>query len=257
MKLVFLNIWGGRMFEPLMDFIKKESVNTDIFCLQEVFDSRISTVFEGSRTDMFRKLKAALSDFEVYYEPVSGRKITDLLKKTTIPVRYGVAIFVRKSITVKSSGSVLIWNDSNDKEEGDKDFNYIRFENKEQFFTVCNVHGKAFPGHKLDTDIRLAQSKKIIDFAKQEKGKVIIGGDFNLLPQAKSITMFEEAGFKNLISEFKITSTRSELNYSKFKPEERQYFADYVFVSPGVTVKNFRAPNVEISDHLPLILEVL
>ena len=39
MKLITLNVWGGKVFEPLMDFFKKRAGDTDIFCLQEVFDN--------------------------------------------------------------------------------------------------------------------------------------------------------------------------------------------------------------------------
>ena len=35
----------------------------------------------------------------------------------------------------------------------------------------------------------------------------------------------------------------------------KQHFADYVFVSKDVKVKKFEVPYLEISDHLPLILD--
>ena len=39
MKLITLNIWGGKVFEPLMEFFRKHAEDTDIFCLQEVFNN--------------------------------------------------------------------------------------------------------------------------------------------------------------------------------------------------------------------------
>ena len=65
--------------------------------------------------------------------------------------------------------------------------------------------------------------------------------------------MFEDNGYKNLIKEFKIPTTRNEISWAKY--ENKQLFADFVFVSPDVKITNFSVPNNEISDHLPLILE--
>ncbi len=39
MKIITLNIWGGKVFEPLMNFFKEHAEDTDIFCLQEVFNN--------------------------------------------------------------------------------------------------------------------------------------------------------------------------------------------------------------------------
>lgn len=38
----------------------------------------------------------------------------------------------------------------------------------------------------------------------------IIVGDFNLMPDTKSISMIEEAGFDNLIAQYAIQTTRNE-----------------------------------------------
>lgn len=106
--------------------------------------------------------------------------------------------------------------------------------------------------------MRLRQSEKIINFFNDKKGLKIIGGDFNLNPDTKSVMMFEKAGYRNLIKEFDIKSTRNKLSWKQFKNQPdfvKQYFADYVFVSSDVKVKDFTVPYNEISDHLPLILD--
>lgn len=59
---------------------------------------------------------------------------------------------------------------------------------------------------------------------------------------------------RNLIKEFNIKQTRSNLSpYAKTK--NFQKFADYTFITNDVVVKDFQVPYIEISDHLPLILE--
>ena len=46
MKLVSLNTWGGKAYKPLIDFIKQQARDTDIFCFQEVWADAY-TKFEG------------------------------------------------------------------------------------------------------------------------------------------------------------------------------------------------------------------
>lgn len=55
MKLVSLNVWAGRVFDPLMNFVSEHARDTDIFCFQEVFDTPTSRtiVDEHYRTNLF------------------------------------------------------------------------------------------------------------------------------------------------------------------------------------------------------------
>lgn len=73
-------------------------------------------------------------------------------------------------------------------------------------------------------------------------------GDFNLDINTRSIEILEE-NLINLIKKYNIKSTRNK----HFPGQEK--FADYMFVSQGVNVLNFKVPDLEISDHLPMILE--
>jgi endonuclease/exonuclease/phosphatase family metal-dependent hydrolase len=59
-----------------------------------------------------------------------------------------------------------------------------------------------------------------------------------------------ELGCRDLIKEYGITSTRTSL-YPK--PNK---FADYVFVSKGIEIVDFKILSDEISDHTPLELEI-
>ncbi len=130
---------------------------------------------------------------------------------------------------------------------------YITFKKQGRIVNLLNVHGKSLPGHKMDTPTRLKQSKTIIDFLKAKSGPKVIGGDFNLMPDTKSIAMFENAGYRNLIKDFGVKNTRNKLSWRQFN--NLQYFADFVFVSKEVKVNKFEVPYMEISDHLPQILD--
>ncbi len=164
-------------------------------------------------------------------------------------------IFVKKDVEVLSSGKLVIYRNT----PSDTGFaSYITFKYEGKTINLLNVHGKAQPGHKNDTPARLKQSEKIINFFSDMKGPKIIGGDFNLEFNTKSVKMFEEAGYKNLIKDFGIKTTRNELSWKQFRNTPgfvQQYYADFCFVSPEVRVKSFEVPYNEISDHLPLILD--
>ncbi len=78
-----------------------------------------------------------------------------------------------------------------------------------------------------------------------------MGGDFNLLPDTESIRMISNnLGCLNLIDKYNIKSTRTSL----YKKPLR--FADYVFVSNNIKLKEFKVLPDEISDHSPLFLEI-
>lgn len=229
MKIIFLNTGHAIAGEPFYHFLKSELKDTDIFCLGEV------------DTKMFSNLSNLFTDF-------SGRYV----KNTP---RNGQAVFIKKNI------DVLMFEKHHLFKQREKDSgSFITFEIKTEFgnMLIGSVEGKVRPGNKLDTPIRLKQSQSIIESFKISSLPKIILGDFNLLPETKSIQMFKEAGYRNLINEFKIKSTRNEIAWENLKSDHgfvKQHFADYCFVSPDINVKKFEVPDLPISDHLPLILE--
>lgn len=260
MKVIFLNIWGGRIFDPFMSFVKESAPSTDFFCFQEMVDSSIQGITNfGGRSDIRKKLAEALPRFQEYYE--ASHNALDKEGKPDPATTIGVSIFTKKGIEIKSKGKVHVQGDASGLRHDDRlgaphYLQYVRFEHDKKPYTLANMHGTAHPGSKLDTPERLEQSKRIVDFLAKGKGEKILGGDFNLLPETESIKMIEKAGMRNLILEHGIKTTRSELNYARYPENERQYFSDYAFVSPGAEITNFEVPQLNISDHLPLILEL-
>jgi endonuclease/exonuclease/phosphatase family metal-dependent hydrolase len=129
----------------------------------------------------------------------------------------------------------------------------VKIKKGQKSFWVVNFHGVSRPGEKFDTPRRLLQSKKIISALKKLKGPKILCGDFNLLPNTKSIELVEQAGMKNLIKTYKIKNTRNSISWQKYN--NKQYYADFTFVSPEIKVKKFKVPYNLPSDHLPMILD--
>lgn len=227
MKIIFLNTWNGKIKDSIIEFIQEQSKDTDVFCFQEVYP------------EMRQLCREVLPDYEEFYAYKIVAKDDDFPQAT----------FVRKNIGTLSFELVL-----NDQTNCGLGINVL-IKQGDTLINICNFHGIAFPGDKLDNPSRLEQSKELINFLKNKKGLKIIGGDFNMLPETASMRMFEKKGYRDLIKEFKIKATRNRLAWEMY-PDNPQYYSDYVFLSQGVKIEKFAVLNNEISDHLPLILEI-
>ena len=257
MRLLSLNAEsgaGGPMFEK---YIKSKMKSVDVFCFQEVYDSKIyKNVGMGERTDFFKLLKTLLKDYESLFCPVSDT-LADF-HKTKFKIVLGLAVFYKKGIKIEkhfekhTHGSLHAPVDFFHGKESNA-IQCVKFLTKKGSFWVANFHGASRPGDKLDTPKRLEQSKKILKVLSQLEGPKILCGDFNLMPNTESIKMIERASMKNLIKLYKIKNTRNSISWKRYG--NKQHFADFTFVSKDINVKDFKVPYTLASDHLPMILD--
>jgi len=227
MKVIFLNTCNGEIRAAIAAFIKQQAPDTDVFCFQEVYE----------------RMRTVCRELLPNYRMISG------YKKVAQENDFLQATYLRNDLQLLSSELVL------ENHLGTGLAIYTQINTGDSTVHLCNLHGTARPGNKLDTPERINQSQGLIDFFMEKNGMRIIGGDFNLLPETKSAKMFEENGYRSLIKEFRIRTTRNRLAWELY-PNHKQYYSDYVFVSPEVNVKEFSVPADEISDHLALILRV-
>jgi endonuclease/exonuclease/phosphatase family metal-dependent hydrolase len=226
LKAVSLNVWRGARMEELKAFIAKHAPTTHIFSLQEASpETRLA-------------LAPSLAEFTsfTYAKPAYGNG------------KFEMATYVRQGLGAtgtrvlfhedRTTGAALV----TDIHQGDKSLR------------VVNVHGIAYQGDKkTDNPARIRQSRKIIETATGA-GPALVIGDFNLGKETQSVQMFSGAGFKDLIDEYGIETTRNENAWGRFP--EKQLYADFAFVSPGVEVTNFMVPGDVVSDHQALIAEL-
>jgi endonuclease/exonuclease/phosphatase family metal-dependent hydrolase len=260
MKIISLNIWGGRVHEPLMDFVKRHRESTDVFCFQEIMTSPrkdIETSNEN-RIHILEELAAILPDFRCTYH--IDEEGMDSKGPVDFELQSGGAVFLKKNIPIVSSGTVALFTEILVRELPypkifkPKNFGYVRIPWKETGMTIANIHAFTYRGDdKLDMPERIEQSKKIKEFVDNEKGSIVLCGDFNLLPDTESIRMLENP-LINLIKKYEIKTTRSTLS-PWYGTENQLNFADYAFVSPDLEVTHFEVPDEKVSDHLPLIAE--
>jgi exonuclease III len=251
MKLITLNLWGGVVYEPLIKFIKKHSADVDIFCFQEMLfgDNPKLTPVAKARENLFQEISQLLPDFTAY-KYISSTKH---FEHEPIEFAGGQAIFVRNVIKIKDNGGFRCYDEvphnTNNGGRITGNLQWIDLEINDETLTVANLHGLwQKETKKMDTPERFIQSKKIKDFLAAKNSKQIICGDFNLLPDGKSIAILEQ-GMTNLIKEYNIQSTRSKFY------ENGQRFADYILVSPDIKIVDFKVFQDDVSDHLPLMLD--
>ncbi len=252
MKLISLNTWGGRAgLEGLLAFIQKHR-DADIFCFQEMWNGgedffgrpegqKIIVDEQGVHPRLLQDIEKILPEHQSFFRP----HYYDF---------YGLGLCIKRTLPLVEEGELFVY-----KERGyvhaerygnhARNIQYVTFGTARGKRTVINFHGLWNGGGKTDTEDRLRQSDNIIAFIKTIGHPVILCGDFNLLPETQSIKKLEAAGLRNLIIEYGVTSTRTKL-YTK---EHR--FADYVMVSEGITVTDFRVLPDEVSDHNAMLVE--
>ncbi len=241
---------------PLLDFIKISAATTDIFCFQEVFKSSgLHRLSNGMRSNLYGEIEAALPDFRgIFSAQCDGY---DYASSVNFDISSGQATFVKNTAEIKKSGEIFTYKNKNEVAKDDKDgdnvfpenMQFVEISNKGSSYIICNVHGiPTWP--KVDNPERIRQSEIILDFLKKSvPTKKILCGDFNLFPETLSVGMIEKV-LVNVTKNYGIKYTRSPLLLSK-----GDMVSDYIFASQDVVVGSLNALNIEVSDHLPLIIE--
>ena len=223
---MFLNAWQATTGEVLWNYIKEQKETCEVFCFMEAGQE-----FRG-------KCREILPD----YIQISAEK--------SIIDEDGMfqATYVKSDYKILNSEPIL---------GIDPNIGlglYTQIVNNDKVWNIASIHGVARPGEKSDNPKRLEQSNGIIEYMSKIEEAKIIGGDFNLDKNTESVKMFEKNGYRNLIEEYKIEMTRNHLAWDVW--HNVQLWADFLFVSLDVKVKSFEVPKNEVSDHLPLIVEI-
>lgn len=252
MRLITLNTWGGKLLDPLLNFLKDQSEDIDIFCFQEMYSSpEKRKIGRDMQSNLFQEIAIVLKNHQGYFKP--HLKGYDLEGKVNFELFSGLAVFIKKSTKVKKTGDIFLYREGYDLIEANnqtipRNLQYLQFTKNNHEYLIGHFHGIWYPKSKLDNEERIEQSKRIKKFFDLYSGKKILCGDFNLLPTTQSMKILEE-GQRNLIKEFNIESTRNK-NYKR--PEKH---ADYVLVSQDVNVVDLKVIKTILSDHYPLLLE--
>lgn len=251
LKLVSLNIWKeGDLLDKAITFIHKE--NPDILCLQEVYNGD-----QSSLEKRFRSLNVLVSSLDLPYH-VFAPAFKDITKKFNLEAEQGNLILSRYAInktkTVFLLGKYGIYE--NYQEKGDYEnlpriMQYAKIKINSIAIELYNIHG-IWGLDGWDNEKRLIMSQIITNEVKN-KPYVILTGDFNTFPNTKTIANVE----KYLRNVFKDElKTTFNLKRKQYPGNWSTSVVDMMFISKNINILEHYCPNVDVSDHLPLVCTI-
>src|SRR3954447_12431091 len=91
LRILSLNLWGGRVLGPLLDFIREQAPRTDICCFQEVVnaDEVVPLACEFHPT-LLTELSQALPEFDGRFDPMVTW-VEPTADGRSVPIPFGLA----------------------------------------------------------------------------------------------------------------------------------------------------------------------
>lgn len=236
LKIVSLNIWlGGALFDSVLQFLRKE--NPDIIGMQEVYNNK-----------NFDLLKSKLGYSYASFAPAFKENLKEGIVEQGNAILSKFPIIAEKTIFYDVPYDNNFIRPETDFSRVPRNLQQAVLEINGIKLNISNTQGIwGFDGK--DTERRLQMAKTIIKEIK-DKENVILTGDFNINQGTKTIANIG----KHLKEIFKdeLVNTFN----TKRKPERSGYnkaVVDRIFVNKNIKVLEHYCPQVDISDHLPLV----
>jgi endonuclease/exonuclease/phosphatase family metal-dependent hydrolase len=241
MKIIQLNIWGGKLGQQIIDFLRAE--NPDLVCLQEVNNLKGPSGYKFFAT--LDEIKEGVGFSDVFMSPTYSSRYMErnleygnaILSKFPIVSTKTVFTsreFVRNFDTTKDGGNIRNLQLAKVKVNGEP-------------LNILNHHGYHMPDSKAGNDETVRQMRIIADTISSTTGPLIFCGDLNLAPDSQSIAVINKR-LTNLSAKYGLRCTYSQLSVV-------DTVCDYIFVNDQVKVRSFKMSAELVSDHKALILE--
>lgn len=259
-KFLCLNLWqGGNLMDDILAFIKQE--NPDILALQEVYDGH-----NPSFDKKYRSMEVLNKELAYQYSHFAKSYLDN---RDIGQVEYGNAIFSKFPI----KNSRVIFYDIPYRDDYVESFENFPLASRNLQQVTLDVSGKELSifntqgiwGKDGDDNERRFKMIETIMAQIKDQERVIVAGDFNFKDTTVAIANLE----KHLINIFKGEAQTSFNIKRKMKagvasfaafarPQEAAGYAqavvDMVFVSRNIKVLEHSYAQVDISDHLPLLV---
>ena len=246
--IVNLNLWhGGRLYEPMLEFLRQ--TDADILIAQEAYDGTDEQLSVQFRT--MTTLPEALG-----YDHAAFERLFPLTVDGA-RTHFGNAVFSRFPIT--SSRATFFDVPYTEDYEHPQEEPGSDFSQTPRALQVCelDIDGIAlnvFNNHGIwgfdgkDTERRLAMTDTILQTVGDQQ-RTLLAGDFNVDEKTRTIGNIE----KRLTNIFKGERTTSFNVSRKDSPGYATAVVDFIFVSDDIEVITHESPEVDVSDHLPLV----
>lgn len=260
MKLLQINIFGGRYLEALTDYINsqdydiltfQEITGGDRFQLHSKFQQEIDLDKFPSK-DCYQELERRLPDFN----SVLGRAFEDETKQHYL----ANGIFFHHDI--EASDTDIIHMGGEERSIAPDDLNHREYPAK-AVSTKLNYQGlelRIITGHfechntAFDTDRSIQYARNLYNYINTLELPYILTGDFNVDWRTVTVGQFNDLG-RNPLSLLNIQNTLNpEIHRVKHLFPEG-IAADNIFVSNQIQIEGFRVVKENFSDHYGLELE--
>jgi endonuclease/exonuclease/phosphatase family metal-dependent hydrolase len=244
-KIICLNLWeGGKLFDAILQFLSEE--NADILMIQEAYDGKDESYPRSYRSiqTLQEKLNYPFYDF--------APAMIDLMPEGK--VLGGNAVLSKFPL---SAHKPIFFNEPFGERHPDnpeefpttpRNLQHVTATLPDNDLDIFNFQGV----WDLDGDNYSPQRKQMSDIiikAVHNKPNVILGGDTNARPTNKAILAIEQ----HVRSVFGNELTTTFNMKHKDDPGYASSVVDMLFVSQHITVLDYTCPNIDVSDHLPLV----
>lgn len=241
MKLLQLNMWGGRLEPQILKLMTAEI--PDILCLQEAIE------LKGGKSAMFvtiEEIQKAINAEYVFMSPVFS------LNYMNRKADFGNCIISKYPIenteTIFTGKQYIADFDFLNHDPNMRNLQHAELVLPDKSkLHILNHHGHHIHQHKNGDKETMRQCGIIANEIKKLNGRLILSGDFNLAPRSESLQQINTL-LDNLSIRFKLKTTRTQLTH-------KTEVCDYIFVSNEIKVNSFRALNDIVSDHKALVME--
>ena len=250
LKIIQVNIFKGKYLDNLVKFIKEE--DPDLITMQEVTAGNFN-LYEEKSANVFNILKEKLGYFGVF----NG----DLKIKNDSKSEFGNAVFSKYEIISKA---VIVLKPFREITMEELDGNgedireliprhlldaVIKVEGNK--IHVISWHG-AWTAPPTDTNETLKQADKVAAYLDSLDDAFLLGGDLNNIVTNKTVGTINKVANNLMINSGVVQTTHPTIH--KIAP--KGFMIDYIFTSSHFKLKNLYVPQIIVSDHLPVIVEV-
>lgn len=264
MKILSLNVWGGMLHAPLIDYLAQ--VDADVYCLQEVpraigarsdwLTYRDGAIELQQRANLYKDITAALPAHDGFFAPSMRGELMD--GDQACWQEFGLATFIRQDFAVIGQALDFVHQAFSPHGFGahprSRNAHAFRLYDYEADRPICIVqcHGLRTENGKGDTPCREAQAEALVALIERlhhSDEALVLCGDLNILPESSTFETLARLGLADLVTGNGFTDTRTSL-YTK--PGR---YADYMLVNRQAQVAAFSViESPEVSDHRALLL---
>lgn len=253
LKFIQVNIYKGKYLDELLEFLKRE--DADIIAMQEVTIGGFNFYYKDKNANLFEILKKEIGVHAIYHG--------DLKLKGHPGSFLGNAVFSKFKIVDHQVVVLKKFKPVTLDELDGKGANIIRRQIDRHLLDATldvdgrtihaiSVHG-AWTAPPIDTEENLRQARLIVNHLNSLGNRpFIIGGDLNMPPNTHVIEMISKVA-RNLMLDSGVVGT---LNPRVHEIAPRNFMVDYIFVSNHFKVKFLKVPEVDVSDHLPVVAQL-